>query len=283
MGKEVYFTKKEINETIIAIIADIHYSPHYNQKILNSIIKQIDTTKPDYLIVAGDILDKSNYDYKELLNFFEKVSKITTIIAILGNHDTYIKGKDGKSIEGVNEDFVNSFKSIKNTYLLRDEKIIFNNICFYGFDLSFYHYIKDKESYPSFCKEIEKLNTTLDPNNYNITLIHSPVNIYEYIKQNPTCNLAKSDLVISGHTHNGVLPYWFTNILNKAFKTNRSLASPYQFLFPKYAQGRVFKPVDGYIYEGLKKLSYSSGILSHFDFIFHKRIKIITIKKEKTD
>ena len=280
MKEEIFYTKKDVKDTKIAIIADIHYCPNYNEDILKNIYKQLLKAKPQYLVVAGDILDRSNYKHEGLIEFFKKISKEMTIIVILGNHDNYIETKEKKVIEGYNKEFIEELLKIDNTYLLRDEKKIIDNICFYGFDLSFYHYIKDKESYNSFCQEITKFKTNLDPNNYNITIIHSPVNIYKYIKRNPDCNLAKSDLIISGHTHNGVLPYWFSNIINKMFKTNRSLASPYRFLFPKYAQGRVYKPVDGIIYEGIKKLSNSSGFLHHFDFIFHKKIKLITIKKE---
>jgi len=280
MKEEVFYTKKNIKDIKIAIIADIHYCPNYNNKNLNKIANQLLSAKPQYLIVAGDILDRSNYDYQGLINFFQTINKEMTIIVVLGNHDNYIEKKDKTIIEGYNESFIQELKQLENTYVLNDEKILIDNICFYGFNLSFNHYMIDKESYSSFCEQIPKLNPSLEDKNYNITIVHSPVNIYKYIQNNPQTNLAKSNLIISGHTHNGCLHYWFTNILNKAFKTNRSLVSPYHFLFPKYAQGRVYKPIDGIIYEGVVKLSKSSGILSKFDFIFSKRIKIITIKRQ---
>ena len=280
MKTEIFKTKKSINNTKIAILADIHYCHNYKKAILDNIEKQLSHEKPQYLIIAGDILDKSNYEYQELIEFFKRISEKITIIAILGNHDFYYQKNKKEKICQLNEKFIKSLKNIKNTYLLRDEKIIINNICFYGFDLSYNHYEKDKESYSSFCQEISKLKTSLDDNYYNITIIHSPVNIYRYIRNNPTSHLSKSDLIISGHTHNGILPYWFTNITNKLFKSNRSLISPYRLVFPKYAQGRVYKPVDGIIYEGLIKLSKSSNFFSNFDFLFHKTIQIIEIKKE---
>ena len=67
MKQEVFLTKKNISQTNIAIIADIHYHNHYNKKILDSIKKQIIENKPDYLIIAGDLLDRSNYKYQDLL------------------------------------------------------------------------------------------------------------------------------------------------------------------------------------------------------------------------
>ena len=131
-------------------------------------------------------------------------------------------------MEKKNSNDINNNENIyyPNIIKLNQFTKIINNICFYGFDLSYNHYEKDKESYSSFCQEISKLKTSLDDNYYNITIIHSPVNIYRYIRNNPTSHLSKSDLIISGHTHNGILPYWFTNITNKLFKSNRSLISP---------------------------------------------------------
>ena len=61
MFKEIFYTKKDIKDTKIAIIADIHYYDDYNNKILDKITKQIIKAKPNYLIIAGDILDRSNY------------------------------------------------------------------------------------------------------------------------------------------------------------------------------------------------------------------------------
>ena len=280
MKQEVFLTKKNINQTNIAIIADIHYHNHYNKKILDSIKKQIIENKPDYLIIAGDLLDRSNYKYQGLLKLLEEIAKITILIIVLGNHDYYINNKDKTISNGVNQAFIKKLNNLNNTYLLRNEKIIIDNICFYGLDFPFDHFRIDKESYTSFKNIMDNQKDMLENKYYNITIIHSPVNIYKYIQRNPESNIALSDLIISGHTHNGCIPYCITNIINRVFKSNRSLASPYRYIFPKYAQGRVYKPKDGIIYEGLVKLSKSTRILSIFDFIFHKQIKMITIKKE---
>ena len=168
MREEIFYTNKDIKDTKIAIIADIHYSPTFKDKILDNIAKQINTAKPDYLIIAGDILDRSNYEYQKIIDFLKNIRQIATVIITIGNHDTYVKSSNGKVVNGINEDFINKIKQINNTYILRDEKIIIDNICFYGFDLSFYHFIKDKESYSSFCQEIPNLKTKLDTEKVNL-------------------------------------------------------------------------------------------------------------------
>jgi len=275
---EIFKTNKDINDIKIAILADIHYYPKYSKKILNKIKMQILDNKPNYLVIAGDILDKSNYDYTYLLKLLKELANSIKIIIVLGNHDIYYK-KKGIIYEEINYNFIQELDKTKNIILLRDEKYIDNNICFYGFDLNYNYYYKTKEKYEVFANQVSKLKTKLDDKYYNITIFHSPVNIYEFINKNPESNLAKSDLIISGHMHNGCLPYWVTNIFNKIFKTNKSLISPNKRFFPDYFQGRVYKIRDGIIYEGLSKLSKSANFLHYFDFIYHKKVTFITINK----
>ena len=275
---EIFKTNKDINDIKIAILADIHYYPKYSKKILNKIKMQILDNKPNYLVIAGDILDKSNYDYTYLLKLLKELANSIKIIIVLGNHDIYYK-KKGIIYEEINYNFIQELDKTKNIILLRDEKYIDNNICFYGFDLNYNYYYKTKEKYEVFANQVSKLKTKLDDKYYNITIFHSPVNIYEFINKNPESNLAKSDLIISGHMHNGCLPYWVTNIFNKIFKTNKSLISPNKRFFPDYSQGRVYKIRDGIIYEGLSKLSKSANFLHYFDFIYHKKVTFITINK----
>ena len=280
MKKELFTTKKKINKTKIGIIADIHYYEKYRQKILDSLLNQIKEEQPNYFVVAGDILDRANNKYDRLLNFLNDISKICPVIMILGNHDTYRRVK-GKVVEDKCTNFINDISNNKNIYLLEDNNYLDNNINFYGFHFPSFHYYKDKERYGSFIKYLGNIHPKLDDKNYNIVLFHSPINIYKYIERNPDSNLAKADLIISGHMHNGCIPYTITNIFNRLFKTNRSLISPEKTLFPKYSQGRVYKIRDGIIYEGVSKLSVSTGILHRFDCIYHKQVKFIEIENEE--
>ena len=122
MKEEIFYTKKDVKDTKIAIIADIHYCPNYNEDILKNIYKQLLKAKPQYLVVAGDILDRSNYKHEGLIEFFKKISKEMTIIVILGNHDNYIETKEKKVIEGYIKEFIEELLKIDNTFLLRYEK-----------------------------------------------------------------------------------------------------------------------------------------------------------------
>ncbi len=281
MHNEVFETNKNISEIKIALLSDIHYYEGYNLKIFNKIIKQITNTKPNYVCIAGDILDTSDTtEITPLKEFLTTLSNICPIIAVLGNHDEK-KGYMGEwSYEPNNalRDFLNTSKNI---YLLDDTRYIDkdNNICFYGYNLSYHYYEVTDEDYKVFEEETNKLKETLNNDTYNITLIHTPINIFKYLKENNT-ELSKTNLILAGHMHNGGIPFIITHTINKLFKSSRSLFSPLKKFFPKYAQGRVYnEKVDAYIYEGLSKLSHSTRLFHYFDFIFSKNIEIITIKK----
>lgn len=279
MHNEIFYTSKEISDFKLALISDIHFYPKYNQKTFDRIIKQIIENKPDYITIAGDILDSSDTeDLTRLKEFLTTLANITTTLVITGNHDKK-KGSMKNWSSNKNNKFIEILNSIHNLYYLNDTTFTIKNITFYGFNLSYNYYEIDEEKYETFSKEVNQLKCSLNDNNYNITLCHSPINIYKYIKENPQHNLNKSDLILSGHMHNGCLPFILSHPLNKLFKSSRGLVSPARTLFPKYAQGRIYER-DGYVYEGVTKLSHSTKLFHKFDFIFQKNVEFITIKHQ---
>ena len=278
MHKEIFYTNKDIKDFKIAIFSDLHYYPGYPSKILDKIIKQVKDNNVDYITIVGDLLDSSNYtELDDLKDFLTNLAKIAPTIVILGNHEK----KAGYRHNWVKVDtsiLTDILKSIKNLYYLEDSNYQINNINFYGFSLSFDYYDED-EPYGVFVEELKDLKPNYNDKEYNITLIHSPINIYKYLKKNKESNLNKTDLILSGHMHNGCLPYWFTNIINKVFHTSRSIISPNDKLFPNYAHGRIYER-DGYVYQGVSKLSKSTKKFFHFFERFYRtNITIIEIKK----
>lgn len=282
MHNEVFYTNKDINEIKIAVISDIHYYVGYKQKIFDKVIKQLENNHPNYITVVGDILDSSNTNnLKQLESFFKSMSKIAPTLVVTGNHDEK-KGSMYQWSKFTNANLISMLKNIDNVYYLNNDSITFNNINFYGFNLSYHHFEEVDETYESFCEEIKNIDPHFSASTYNITLFHSPINIYNYLDNNPTHPVNKTDLILSGHMHNGCLPFIISHPINKIFKTSRGLISPNRTLFPKYAQGRVYSPNrDGYIYEGLTKLSNSTRLFHKFDFIFQKNVQFLTIKPQK--
>lgn len=278
---EIFKTNKNIKELNLAVISDIHYYDNFNQKTFDTIINQIKEKKPDYTCIVGDILDDSSCENLEKLeNFLTTLSNITPIIAVIGNHDEKT-GSMWKWKNKKNEKLLTILKSNKNIRFLEDETYTKDNITFYGFNPSYYYYEKSKEKYEVFEKEANELKSNLPKNTYNITLIHTPINIYTFIKNNPKHFLNNTDLILSGHMHNGCLPSFITKPINKLFKTTRSIIAPKKTLFPKYAQGRVHKIKDGYIYEGITKLANSTKGFHKFNSLYKTQVKFIKIKSTK--
>ena len=77
MFNEIFYTNKNIKETKLALISDIHFNDKYNRKIFTKILKQISNNKPNYITIAGDILDTSNTMVKRLNENYTNLSMNT--------------------------------------------------------------------------------------------------------------------------------------------------------------------------------------------------------------
>jgi len=279
MHKETFYTTKNIKDFRLAIFSDLHYYPNYPSKILNNITKQIKNSNPDYILILGDILDSADYtDLDGLKDFLTTIANIAPVIAITGNHDKKAGYRHHWS-NHENKELITMLNSIENIHLIDNNYYETKNINFNGITLPYEYYDRD-EKYLDFQKIMNETKLELKDKNYNITLIHSPINVYDFLKKNKDHNLNKTDLILSGHMHNGILPYWFTKIINKLFHTTRGIISPNMTLLPKYSQGRVYER-DGYIYQGISKLSKSTRHFFFFDRFFIKKILIIDIKKHQ--
>lgn len=280
MNNEIFTTNKNVKDTTIALISDIHFYEGYNKKILNKLYNQLLKSKPNYICITGDILDSSNEcNLNDLYTWLKDISTISPTLVVLGNHDEKY-GHMGNWKHKVNKEYVNELKSIKNLYLLDDNNKTFDDINFYGFNLSYKYYEENNELYSIFEEEVKDLNPKFKKEQYNIILFHSPINIYKYIKNNPKHPFNDCDLILSGHMHNGCLPFCISRVFNKTFKTSRSIISPLRTLFPKYSQGRIYEIKDGFVYQGVNKLSHSTLLFHKLDIFFNKNIQLITIKKD---
>lgn len=280
MHNEIFYTNKDVNDFKIALISDIHYYPEYNQEIFNRLIQQIKKNKADYIAIAGDTLDSSDVALLEKIKIFlQELASICPTFIVKGNHDEK-KGSMHNWTSNKNYEYIKLLNSIDNLHYLDDSSFTINNITFYGFNLSYDYYEVENESYESFCNEVKDMKCHFSDTTYNVTLFHSPINIYPFIKNNKTHDLNKSDLILSGHMHNGCLPFILSHPINKIFKTSRGILSPTREFFPKYAQGRVYER-DGYIYEGVTKVSHSTKMLHAIDVLFQKNVEFLIVKKRK--
>lgn len=276
----VYSSKAKKDITIIHL-ADIHFNIHTKDKKLNLIIEEIHKNNPDYVVITGDIVDnpeitKDKIKIKKLLSFLTDIAYFTKLIISLGNHDVLIP-EDHKFFKNLND--------LKNIYVLDNDIYLDETIYISGLTLPtnyYYNITKDesKEVLLSHLKKYKKLTTNLPLSVPKVSLIHSPIKLAD--KEVLTI-LKEYDLLLSGHTHNGMVP----KILDKFFKPNQGIIAPNKKLFPDVARGKIItrlpnKDITLIINGAITKLSERSAkLLSNFNFIYNIDINKITITSKK--
>lgn len=247
----MYFNKEHYHLNIpkkIIFFGDIHYSNYFDLRIFIKLIELIKEEHPDYILIGGDLLDDSIYqdNMKPFINFIKSISKLYKTIIVLGNHD-YIIGKNYQ----IPNKLIKTLKSINNVYLLENEALVLEDITIYGY-LPDYTISKNING-------VDYLHSYIPKNKYNILLTHSSMRM---IRELPF------DLVLSGHTHGGLLP---TKIYG-----NFGLISPDKKILPKNVRGLIKEGKTKFIVtSGITKLSENSKIFKHLNFLFPISITII--------
>ena len=117
-----------------------------------------------------------------------------------------------------------------------------------------------------------------DYDSFNILLDHSPRRVFNPDIFNTLSTLEATDLVLSGHYHNGCVP----NFLN-FIPGNRGIMSPYMYMFPNNARGlkQINDRTSGYIASAVREFQDDKPILSKFNFLYIQTTQKILVKKIK--
>lgn len=276
----VYNTNTKKDLTIIHI-SDIHFNTNTSLSKLNKLTTEIKKNNPDYIMISGDLIDepkiiKNKYKIKELLQFLSNLSEITKIFISLGNHDIF-SPEDLK--------FFNKLNELKNIYILDNDCYKDEFIYISGLTLpnNYYYNITHEESSEVLVKHLtnnRKLISKLPRELPKVILIHSPIKLTNKEVLN---KLKEYDLILSGHTHNGMVP----GILKSLFPKNKGLIAPNKTLFPEIAKGKIEvnqdnKKITIIINGAITKLSSkSSKILSKLNIVYPMSINKIIITKKR--
>ena len=183
--KEIDIKSLRINKNYqILFISDVHLGTN-NKKHLIKIIKNIKKLNFDFLLIGGDLIDSSSFNFKDL-NILKDINK--PIYFVCGNHEYYLKDNQNKISQ------LSSF-NIKH---LKNSRIEIDGINIIGID--------DNQTESS---KINFANKLHDNNLFNLFICHKPD-----IWQKLNC---KNYLMLSGHTHNGQI-FPFNLIVKLKFK-----------------------------------------------------------------
>lgn len=236
------YSDKLLSNKKILLVSDIHKQKDKKENHLFLIKKELgqEFNDLDYILIPGDIVNDANdlasTSFKnQLQDYLQEFTENKKTIVSPGNHDQMTLNSSKKWENSNLELIFSGLSDIPNLKVLRNgEKIQDNEIAFSAFTPHVSYYTKEKESIEFYRNEFyENYNEKLfESENYNILLTHEPQSIIKLSRITNHCIQANTDLVVSGHMHNGLLP----NVLNLLCK-NRGILSPQFELFPEFAQG----------------------------------------------
>ena len=246
------------------LISDIHFSPKVSPKTLDAIVEQAKQQQPNYILVAGDIVDAidnitNKSDLKRLVAWLTRLGEIAPTIMTLGNHDFYRKNPEYSGVFSSKRHWYaeeptlleKAVTSIDNVHLLRNTVYEDKDAYIFGFTQSpdYYQFDRENQSTTIFHPGHEdksimlydlhqlnhKLINNLPKHKAKIALIHSPVYLFD---SEITSYLYEFDFFISGHMHSGVVP----PVINDIWPSDRGLIAPGKHLFPRNARTRITEP-----------------------------------------
>lgn len=171
-------------------LSDLHLGAVYRPAYVRQVLRKVNATKADFVIISGDLFDGSDEKLSEFIPVLQEFSSPT--IFVPGNHDYYADDKEVFST--VNE---------SGLLTLSDQAQMF-----FGVEVIGFNYLDRADS--NLQREINNLK--IEKESPRIVINHVPVD------QAEAKDLA-ADLMLSGHTHRGqIFPFsLFTTYLYGRF------------------------------------------------------------------
>ena len=265
----------------ILMFGDLHYSKNYSIKKLKKLKKVVACSNPDYLIIAGDLIDSTNFIYSHsskeiLLDWIQELAQICIVLIVLGNHD--ICYYQSKLLSDFNSAFWKEINKIKNVYVSHYNKFYQDDsVNIYLHEEGLDYYKNSIENKDILIANLKKANFNISKDKVNILVIHSPILLSDSLVSSL---IGDFDFIFSGHMHNGMIPYPFDKI-----KGNTGIIAPDKSLFPDNARGTKDinvgdKDIHLIINGGITKLSECTNVLSKFNNIYKMNIDEIEINSK---
>lgn len=176
--KKIQITSNKINQEVkLIFLSDMHLGTNSGKYLENICIKMKELNF-EFLLIGGDLIDSSKFKLDNL-KILKKLKK--PIFFVSGNHEYYL------------EDYKKKLRNLKNYGLLflDNRSYRFSDINIIG--------ISDNQKIVDQKTVADKL---LKKEFFNIIVVHQPT-LWNFV-------FKKTDLMLSGHTHNGqIFPFNF--------------------------------------------------------------------------
>lgn len=240
---------KKVPEISVMITGDWHISPIVSSRQADFLREAIEVTKPDVIILQGDIVDsptelKRETSLEKLRTELLICSDAAPTMLVLGAHDYITPTTPAKVMKDFSLDIWEKNCKKCNVKLLMNEKFEpIPGVVFYGMfqDESMVlgldrHGRRKHHSNPDvFLRKLKKIDFKCDESKINWFITHAPM-----ISKEIVAELAGFDIASFGHTHGGIVPRGMDEAFEK-FGINFGLISPERRLFPGLVRG--VKPV----------------------------------------
>lgn len=243
----------------VVVLSDLHNCSYgeKNRKLLNAIEKE----RPDFILVAGDILvgkQSASTDVAE--RFINDVKKIAPVYYGNGNHEQRMK--EQTEYYGTKYmDYKSAIAGEGITFLENETASIEwgeRGVNITGLEIPLQYYKKLSRKTVEL-EEIENRIGKPDDKKFQILIAHNPVYARQYAKWG-------ADLILSGHLHGGIVRFPFFG----------GMISPQVDLFPKYSGGQY--------QVGDSRLVVSKGLGTHtinIRLFNEAEVVVLRIKGEK--
>lgn len=181
------------------VLGDLHDNEFGdNNKVL---IKNIQSQKPDFILVAGDILNNTSKNSNIAISLVKNLVKIAPVYYALGNHELdFIQHKDSHLINKIEDSGATVLENKYKDIVVKGQKIRIGGMYSYAFGAG---NNVDKETMDK--KVYDFLEDFQNTSNYKIMMSHRP-DSFIFGNVSKVWNI---DLIVSAHNHGGqvILPF----------------------------------------------------------------------------
>lgn len=174
------------------------------------------SVKESKIVSISDLHLSDETKIKQIYSWFMKeLNQIRKTIVILGNHDL-IRSKQNLEELGIEEKLM-YFGGFKDSIFLNNSNYNDGNINFINYAKTMESYLKEWDDitylYDDLGNLSVQLNGLINNDEYNILLSHSPVRLLNKFLLEEIELMKKIDLILAGHTHNGIVPHFMDNLI----------------------------------------------------------------------
>lgn len=195
----------------IAQVSDLHNAEF--DKYNSTVLQPIFLSRPNIIVITGDMIDSRNTDVDVALSFAQKAVNIAPVYYINGNHESRVPEEYEELKKGLTEAGVTVLENESVDITIGEETISLIGIN----DPTFRMKLVDDTMEQNIGHQL--MDIIPDNDNYKVLLVHRPEYFDVYA--------GNVDLVLSGHAHGGQFRIPFVG----------GLVAPGQGFFPEYYEG----------------------------------------------